>query len=97
MAKDGSRNKPTPEELANPAPATLIRLAALQTTSEETNERVGALERTIRGSNGDIGVMTRLDRVERWVASNTWFQRAVIAAIAAVAVAALWKAMGGPP
>lgn len=95
MAKDGSRNEPTQQELANPATAALTRLVSLQATSEETSERVGSLERTIRGSNGNAGVMTRLDRLEQWLDRHTWTERTIKGGIAVLAIAAFWKAMSG--
>jgi len=86
MTEHEDRFEPTPQELADPATASLVRMAAMQ--GEQARQG-----RTLRDMHvalhGDPHGRTPIEQVRtntKWIAGQRWFYRAVGAVIIAVIV-----------
>ena len=78
-----------PNETADPAHATLIRVVQIQGEVHHLRTGQQQLADAIFG-NGREGVVTRVDRLEQTDKRRSWFERAVIGAVVALLVGAVF-------
>lgn len=60
-----------------------------------TDERLARYSRTIWGNNGDPGMLTRLDRLERTAERSKWLIRSALGAIITLLVGGIWAILFG--
>jgi hypothetical protein len=62
----------------------------LKSTSEENEACLDAIKRELHGTNGDKGLFPRVNKIEEWISTRSFYEKAIILAFIGETVALMF-------